>query len=99
MPHVIFKNSVEIVLKKNPSPVFTNAKAVGQGHYKNWTRVQTLSLSLSCSNADRVAQILRLPSLAAIQTLQLRLAALPLMYQRKQQMQKQREESYEEATV
>jgi hypothetical protein len=47
-----------------------------------------------------VAQILRFPSLAAMQTLQLRLAALPLMHQRRQQqMQKQREESYEEATV
>ncbi len=35
-----------------------------------------------------------------MQTLQLRLAALPLMHQcRQQQMQKQREESYEEATV
>jgi len=73
---------------------------VGQGHYKNWTHVQTLSLSLFCSNADSVAQILRFTSLAAMQTLQLRLAVLPLVHQgRQQQMQKQREESYEEATV
>jgi hypothetical protein len=77
MPHLIFKNSVEIVFKKNPSPVFTNGKAVGQGHYKNWTHVQTLSLSLFCSKADRVAQILRFPSLAAMQTLQLRLCRAP----------------------
>jgi hypothetical protein len=40
MPHVIFKNSLKIALKKIPSPVFTNGKALGQGRYRNWTHVQ-----------------------------------------------------------